>query len=109
MNRPRKSTGSFSARSSMAVKRICAASRPVSSFPVSSSTSPGFQVAASSRVTVSRFTRLAVDTSCSSFGQLSKFGGSRNTGPEPSSTKCACRVAAQLGIIATGKLAACVG
>src|ERR1035438_4176380 len=109
MNRPRKSTGSFSPRLSMSVMRLCAASRPVSSLPVSSSTSPGFQVAASSLVTVSRFTRRAPETSCVSFGQSSRFGGSRYTGPDPSSTMCAWRVAAQLGIIATGRLAAWAG
>src|SRR3546814_7096888 len=43
------------------------------------------------------------------FGQSSSDGGSSVTGPLPSSTKCAWRVAAQLGIIATGRLAAWVG
>ena len=39
-------------------------------------------------------------------GQRSSDGGSRYAGPDPSSTKCTWRVAAQLGIIATGLLAA---
>jgi len=44
-----------------------------------------------------------------SFGQSSSDGGSSITGPLPSRVKCACRVAAQFGIIATGRFAACVG
>ncbi len=47
--------------------RLCAASRPVSSLPLSSSTSPGFQLATSSGVIVSRFTRRAL---CGVVGQL---------------------------------------
>src|SRR3546814_19171234 len=43
------------------------------------------------------------------FGQSSSDGGSSVTGPLPSSTKCAWRVAAQLGILATGRLASWVG
>ena len=42
-------------------------------------------------------------------GQRARSGGSSFAAPEPSSVKWACRVAAQLGIIATGRLAACVG
>jgi hypothetical protein len=42
-------------------------------------------------------------------GQSESSGASNSAGPEPSSTKCACRVAAQFGIIATGRLAACTG
>ena len=44
-----------------------------------------------------------------SFGQSSRFGGSRCAGPLPSRVKCAWRVAAQLGSSATGLDAACVG
>ena len=36
-------------------------------------------------------------------------GGVGNTGPLPSSSRWICRVAAQLGIMATGLDAACVG
>ena len=60
---------------------------------------------------MSRSTGCEVRTSgvqCTS-GQADSGGGSQQAGPEPSSTKCACRVAAQLGIIATGLEAACVG
>ena len=39
----------------------------------------------------------------------SRFGGVCREGPEPSNTKCAWRVAAQLGIIQIGRDAACVG
>ena len=90
--------------------RLCAASRPVSIFPDSSSVSPGCHAAASSRVSVSRFTRFAVGAGaqCTS-GHCARSGASRCAGPEPSSVKCAWRVAAQLGIIATGFDAACVG
>ena len=42
-------------------------------------------------------------------GHASSEGGSCSAGPLPSSTKCAWRVAAQFGISATGRLAACVG
>ncbi len=93
----------------MSVMRLCAASRPVSSLPESSTTSPGFQLFTSSRVIVSRFTRRAVCTSYSSFGHASSDGGSAITGPDPSSRMCRCRVAAQFGIMAIGRLAAWVG
>ena len=43
--------------------RLCAASRPVSSLPLSSSTSPGFQEARSSFVSVSRSTRRPFEAS----------------------------------------------
>jgi hypothetical protein len=39
----------------------------------------------------------------------SRLGASSLAGPEPSRWKCTWRVAAQLGIIATGRLAAWVG
>ena len=42
-------------------------------------------------------------------GQSSRLGGANSAGPLPSSAKCRCRVAAQLGIIATGNPAAWVG
>lgn len=42
-------------------------------------------------------------------GHSARSGGVRTAGPEPSRWKCAWRVAAQFGIIATGRLAACVG
>src|SRR5579862_889979 len=58
MKRFLKSTGCFSPRFSMSLMRLCAASRPVSSLP-ESSTSPGVEVAASARVTVLRFSREA--------------------------------------------------
>jgi hypothetical protein len=41
-------TGSFSPLASMSAMRLCAASRPVSILPLSSSVSPGFQAATSS-------------------------------------------------------------
>jgi hypothetical protein len=43
--------------------RLCAASRPVSSLPFSSSVSPGFHEATSAFVSVSRFTRRPGDVS----------------------------------------------
>ena len=91
--------------------RLWAASRPVSIFPLSSKVSPGFQLATSALLKVSRFTRLLFCASGAqaTSGQRSRLGGSRYTGPEPSSTKWAWRVAAQLGIMATGLLAAWVG
>ena len=89
--------------------RLCAASRPVSILPFSSSVSPGFQAFTSSRVSVSRLTRREpAPADQVTFGQCSSDGGSSSAGPDPSSTKCACRVAAQFGIIATGLEAACV-
>ena len=45
----------------------------------------------------------------STLGHRSRLGGSRYTGPEPSITKCAWRVAAQFGIMATGLPAAWQG
>ena len=84
--------------------RLCAASRPVSILPLSSSVSPGFQLATSSRVSVSRFDaprrrrRRPVD-----LRPVGRATAARaSPGPLPSSTKCAWRVAAQFGIIATG-------
>src|SRR3546814_5377532 len=44
-----------------------------------------------------------------SSGHTSSEGGTSVAGPDPSRTKCTWRVAAQLGIIATGLDAACVG
>ena len=58
------------ALASMSVMRLCAASRPVSSLPLSSSTSPSFQVATSSRVTVSRFTRRAPEPDVGNLGPI---------------------------------------
>ncbi len=90
--------------------RLCAASRPVSILPFSSSVSPGFQLATSARVSVSRLTRLEAPPAVQvTFGHCSSDGGSSTAGPLPSRTKCAWRVAAQFGIIATGFDAACVG
>ncbi len=90
--------------------RLCAASRPVSIFPERSSVSPGFHFATSARVSESRFTRLdCADGVQAIFGQSSSEGGSNSAGPDPSSAKWTCRVAAQLGIIAIGLFAACVG
>ncbi len=59
---------------------------------------------------MSRFTRRApvLMGSYVSVGQSSRDGGSSATGPWPSSTKWAWRVAAQFGIIAIGKIR-CVG
>ena len=72
--------------------------------------SPGFQAATSAGVSVSRLTRFASAAGAQvTLGQSSSEGGSSATAPEPSSTKCAWRVAAQLGIIAIGLLAAWVG
>src|SRR3546814_4173609 len=45
MKRPLKSTGSGSPLLSMSTMRLCAASRPVSSLPLSSSVSPGLKLA----------------------------------------------------------------
>ena len=42
-------------------------------------------------------------------GHFERSGGSSFAAPEPSSVKWACRVAAQFGMRATGRLAACVG
>ena len=59
---------------------------------------------------VSRLTRVELASATQvTFGQSFSDGASNSAGPEPSSTKCACRVAAQFGIIATGRLAACAG
>ncbi len=61
MTRFVKSTGSgspspFSSFASMSWMRLWAASRPVSILPLSSSVSPGFQLATSAGVSVSRLT-----------------------------------------------------
>ena len=71
----------FANRSAM---RLCAASRPVSILPLSSSRSPGFQLAISSRVTVSRLTRRASAAPASSRTSASRtrFGGSKLAGPD---------------------------
>ena len=72
--------------------------------------SPAFHEATSSRVRVSRFTRFALRSGCQvTLGQSVSFGIGSFATPEPSSVKCACRVAAQLGIIAIGFDTACVG
>ena len=72
--------------------------------------SPGFHVITSSRVSRSRSTRRACAVGVQvTFGQSSSDGGSSSAAPEPSSTKCTWRVAAQFGIIATGFDAAWVG
>ncbi len=95
----------------MSAMRMCAASRPVSILPDNSSVWPGFQLATSAGVSVSRSTRLLVSvlaTHCT-LGQLASEGASSLATPEPSSTKCAWRVAAQFGMMAIGLLAACVG
>ena len=56
--------------------RLCAASRPVSIFPDRRSVSPGFQASTSSRVTVSRFTRVELaPASHVTSGQSSSDGG----------------------------------
>src|SRR6266704_834682 len=110
MTRLVKSTGSFSPFANMSWMRLWAASRPVSIFPERRRVSPGFQVATSARVSLSRSTRLDCAAGVQAiFGQSSRLGASNSAGPEPSSTKCAWRVAAQLGIIAIGLFAACVG
>ena len=61
-------------------------------------------------VIVSKFTlkEASLGAQCT-FGQASKLGASNTATPPPSNSKCTCRVAAQLGIIATGREAACVG
>ncbi len=90
--------------------RLCAASRPVRILPDSSSRSPGFHVATSAAVSVSRLTRVAVgDGVQRTSGQRERSGGASFAAPLPSSVKCAWRVAAQLGIMPTGIDAACVG
>src|SRR5690606_41524640 len=69
-----------------------------------------FQVLTSSAVTVLRSTRRTLSpTSQVISGQSLISGASSCAGPEPSSTKCVWRVAAQFGMIAAGLLAACVG
>ena len=90
--------------------RLCAASRPVNIVPDSKIVSPGFQVWISSRVTASRSTR-RTDSPGSQLmsGHCSTSGGVCRAGPSPVSVKWVCRVAAQLGIIATGNDAAWVG
>ena len=52
---------------------------------------------------------LLVSGAQSTLGHRSRLQGRRVNGPLPSITKWAWRVAAQLGIIAIGLLAACVG
>ena len=90
--------------------RLCAASRPVSILPDSSSVSPGFHVATSAggeRVEIDA-PRGRRGVHCTR-GQRERSGGSSFAAPEPSSVKCAWRVAAQFGIMPTGFDAACVG
>jgi len=73
---PVESTGSFSPRASISLMRLCAASRPVSRRPESSSVSPGSQLAISSRVMVSRLTRRdSAEAFHSILGQSSSEGG----------------------------------
>ena len=94
--------------------RLCAASRPGEHLAAeSSSVSPGFQLATSlarQRVEIDALRALVVVGRPVHVGpQVEAAAGRGRPGPEPSSTKCAWRVAAQFGIIATGLLAAWVG
>jgi hypothetical protein len=90
-----KATGSFSPFTSISAMRLCAASRPVSSLPLSSNRSPGCHEATSVGVNTSRFTRRACGdgVQCTS-GQRARSGGSNLAAADPSSVKCAWRVAA---------------
>ena len=90
--------------------RLCAASRPVSILPDNNTVSPGLRLRTSSGVMVSRLTRVAcAPPSKEICGQLAISGGVCSEGPEPSNTKWVWRVAAQFGIMQTGKEAAWVG
>ena len=84
--------------------RLCAASRPVSSLPLSSRRSPGFQrrdFLARERVEVHAL-RVGVGRPVDRRASRRASAARASPGREPSSTKCAWRVAAQFGIIATG-------
>ncbi len=110
MTRLVKSTGSVCPLSSMSWMRLCAASRPVSSLPESSSAGRVSRRDVFLASANSRFTRVELASGVQvTFGQSVSDGASNSAGPEPSSTKCAWRVAAQFGIIATGWFAACAG
>jgi hypothetical protein len=71
---------------------------------------PGFHCATSAGVSVSRFTRRDVGAGVQeTSGHRRRSGGSSFADAGAVETKCACRVAAQLGISATGFDTACVG
>ncbi len=92
----------------MATSRLCAASRAVSRRPRSRSVSPTCHCATSAASRQSRSTTrpgLAVNAAGMP-SQVSVGGGSSRAGPEPSSSTVTKRVAAQLGISATGSVAA---
>ena len=112
MNLPWKSTPSgrglpAARRSAM---RLWAASRPVRIVPLSRRVSPTFQELISSLVMLSRNTLLApLLLLMSMSGQFESEGGTRLTGPLPSSVKSMCLDAAQFGMSATGLEVAWVG
>ena len=91
----------------MSIILLWAASRPVSILPDNNKVSPGCQVNTSVGVRASKFTFLAPALASHAMsGYSSRRGGVCKLGPVPLSTKCACLVAAQLGIMHTGNEAA---